>query len=199
MNPKLLISALAASAALALPAAAQEAGSFTLGVGFHAVDPKSDNGTLAGADAKVGSAARPTITAEYFIRDNLGVELLAALPFKHSVSLGGAKIGTVKHLPPVVSLQYHFANKTAFTPFVGLGLNYTTFFQEDSPLGDLKLKDSFGLAAHVGVDWAINDKAALRVDARWADIDSEATLDGTDIGTAEIDPLVYGVSYVIKF
>lgn len=147
----------------------------------------------------MGTSARPTITAEYFLRQNLGIELLAALPFKHSVSLGGANIGTVKQLPPVISVQYHFANKTAFTPFVGLGLNYTTFFQEDSPLGDLKLKDSFGLAAHVGVDWAINDKAALRVDARWADIDSKATLNGAAIGTAKIDPLVYGVSYVIKF
>ncbi len=199
MNPKLLFSALAASAALAMPAAAQEAGTITLGIGFHAVDPKSDNGVLAGANATVGTSARPTITAEYFLRDNLGIELLAALPFKHSVSLGGTQVGTVKQLPPVISVQYHFANKTAFTPFVGLGLNYTTFFQEDSPLGDLKLKDSFGLAAHVGVDWAINEKAALRVDARWADIDSKATLNGADIGTAEIDPMVYGVSYVIKF
>ena len=118
MNPKILLSALAASAALALPAAAQDAGTITLGLGFHAVDPKSDNGILAGADAKVGTAARPTITAEYFIRENLGVELLAALPFEHSVSLNGAKIGTVKHLPPVLSLQYHFANSSAFTPFI---------------------------------------------------------------------------------
>lgn len=199
MNPKILLSALAASAALALPAAAQDAGTITLGLGFHAVDPKSDNGLLAGANSSVGTSARPTITAEYFIRDNLGVELLAALPFKHSVALNGAKIGTVKQLPPVLSLQYHFANSSAFTPFVGLGLNYTTFFQEESSAGALKLGDSWGLAAHVGVDWAINDKAALRVDARWIDIDSKATLDGTPIGTAEIDPLAYGVSYVIKF
>jgi outer membrane protein len=200
MNPKVLISALATVAALsALPAAAQEKGTITIGLGFHAVDPKSDNGTLAGAAATIGTSARPSVTAEYFIRDNLGVELLAALPFKHSVSLDGAKIGTVKHLPPVISLQYHFANSSALTPFVGIGLNYTTFFQEESPLGDLKLKDSFGLAAHVGVDWALNDKAALRVDARWANIDSKATLDGADIGTAEIDPLVYGMAYVLKF
>lgn len=200
MNPKLLISALAAATALAaLPAAAQEKGTITIGLGFHAVDPQSDNGLVAGADATVGTSARPSVTAEYFIRDNLGIELLAALPFKHSVALDGAKIGTVKHLPPVISLQYHFANSSPLTPFVGLGLNYTTFFQEDSPLGDLKLADSWGLAAHIGVDWALNEKAALRVDARWADIDSDVTLDGAEIGTAEIDPVVYGLAYVFKF
>jgi outer membrane protein len=199
MNTKLFFAALATTTSLALPAAAQQAGDLTLGFGFHMVDPQSDNGTLAGSDAKVGTSARPTITAEYFIKDNLGVELLAALPFKHSVSLAGIKVGTVKQLPPVLSLQYHFANASAFTPFVGLGVNFTTFFSESSPLGDLRLKNSWGLAAHLGVDWAVNDKTALRVDARWADIDSKATLNGAEIGTAKIDPLVYGVSYVVKF
>ncbi|MFT4151397.1 MAG: OmpW family outer membrane protein [Paracoccaceae bacterium] len=199
MNPKSLISAAALAACAALPAAAQEAGTITFGLGLHQVNPKSDNGTIAGMSASVGSSTRPTITAEYFIRDNLGVELLAALPFKHSVSLDGTRIGTVKQLPPVVSLQYHFANGSKVTPFVGLGVNFTTFFDEDSGLGDLKLKNSWGLAAHVGVDVALNEKAALRIDARWADIDSKVSLNGAGIGTAEIDPVVYGMSYVWRF
>lgn len=199
MNPGSFISAAAIAVCAALPAAAQEAGTITFGLGFHQVNPKSDNGALAGLSSSVGSSSRPTITAEYFIRDNLGIELLAALPFKHSVSLNGTKIGTVKQLPPVVSLQYHFANSSKVTPFVGLGVNFTTFFSEDSALGDLKLKNSWGLAAHVGVDFALNEKSALRVDARWADIDSKVRLDGAEIGTAEIDPLVYGMAYVWKF
>lgn len=200
MNTKFLFAALATATALAtLPAAAQDAGTFTLGLGLGTVSPKSSPGQLAGADATIGDSTRPTITAEYFIRNNLGIELLAALPFKHSVSLDGDKIGTVKQLPPVLSLQYHFANSSPLTPFVGLGVNFTTFFQEDSPLGDIELKNSWGLAAHVGVDWALNDKAALRLDARWADIDTKARLDGAPIGSVSIDPLVYGVSYVIKF
>lgn len=199
MNPKLLISALALSATVALPAVAQDAGTITLGLGFHTVDPKSGNGTLAGADASVGSSTRPTVTAEYFIRQNIGIELLAALPFKHAVALNGATIGTVKQLPPVLSLQYHFANSSAVTPFVGLGVNFTTFFQEESALGDLQLKSSWGLAAHAGVDVKITEKGSLRLDARWADIDTKATLDGVSIGTADIDPLVYGLAYVHTF
>lgn len=199
MNPKLLISALALSATVALPAVAQDAGTITLGLGFHTVDPKSDNGTLAGAAASVGSSTRPTVTAEYFIRQNIGIELLAALPFKHAVALNGATIGTVKQLPPVLSLQYHFANSSAVTPFVGLGVNFTTFFQEESALGDLKLKNSWGLAAHAGVDVKITEKGSLRLDARWADIDTDATLDGVSIGTADIDPVVYGMAFVHTF
>ena len=112
---KLVRYALAASLALAaMPAFAQSAGHWTLGVGVHNVDPKSDNGTLTATPLgnlkmDIGSNARPTITGEYFLKDNLGVEILAALPFQHDINVVGVgKVGSTKHLPPTVSLQYHF-------------------------------------------------------------------------------------------
>ena len=58
---------------------------------------------------------------------------------------------------------------------------------------------SWGVAAHAGLDVAVTDKSALRFDVRWADIDSKVKLDGAKIGTANIDPMVYGVAYVMKF
>ena len=45
----------------------------------------------------------------------------------------------------------------------------------------------------------ISDRGALRVDMRWIDIDSDASLNGNRIGTVNIDPLVYGVAYVHRF
>lgn len=185
--------------ALAAPAFAQSRGDWTVGVGVGYVNPKSNNGTLAGASATVDSDARPIFTAEYFIRDNLGIELLAATPFKHDVKVGGAYAGTVKHLPPTLSLNYHFVTQSAFKPFVGLGINYTTFFDEKSPLGNISLDDSWGVAAHAGVDYQISDSGALRFDLRWIDIDTDVKLNGTSIGTANIDPVVVGVSYIHRF
>ncbi len=41
--------------------------------------------------------------------------------------LNGAKIGTLKHLPPTLLAQYHFTNLGAFKPYVGAGINYTRF------------------------------------------------------------------------
>jgi len=38
----------------------------------------------------------------------------------------------------------------------------------------LKLDDSFGLAAHAGIDFKVNDRGAIRLDARWIDIDTDA-------------------------
>jgi len=203
----LLLAALAAAVSLAAaPAMAQSKGDWTLSAGVHQVAPKSNNGSLAGGTLKVDvdSDIKPTITGEYFIADNLGIEVLAALPFKHDISIDGlGRVGSTKHLPPVVSLQYHFNSAGKVSPFIGVGLNYTTFFSEDTTGAlagsKLKLQDSWGLAAHAGMDFAIGDKGALRVDLRWIDIDSKVKLNGEKIGTVNIDPLAYGVSYVFKF
>lgn len=198
---------LAAVAALLLstPALAQEAGDWTFSVGAHVVNPKSDNGSLAGGtlDTDVGNDWRPTITAEYFFSPRWGVEILAALPFEHDIRLNGVAAGSTKHLPPTVSLQYHFVGSARVKPFLGAGLNYTVFFEEDTrgPLAgtDLELDNSFGLAAHAGVDFAVGKGKWLRLDARWIDIDTDVKVDGANVGTVNIDPMVYGAAFVWAF
>jgi len=196
------VSALALGATLsglAAPAMAQSQGDWSFGVGIINVNPKSDNGSLAGAAATLGDDTQLSLTAEYFIRDTLGIELLAASPFEHEISLGGSSIGTTKHLPPTLSLVYHVPTAGKVKPFVGLGVNYTTFFEEQTALGTLKLDDSFGLAATVGADWQISDHGALRLNVRYMDIDTDAHLNGASIGTAEVDPITVGLSYVHRF
>ena len=195
----------------ATPALAQSAGTWTLGVGVHNVVPRSDNGTLTATplgnlDVDVGSNTRPTITGEYFLKDNLGLEVLAALPFQHDINVVGVgQVGSTKHLPPTVSLQYHFGSGKV-KPFVGLGLNYTTFFSTKSEGAiagtDLELSDSWGLAGHIGIDFQVSEKAAIRVDYRKIDIDTDVKLNGANLGTnntVNIDPSVYGIAYVFQF
>ena len=209
---KLVRCILVAGLALAaMPAFAQSAGHWTVGVGAHNVAPKSGNGTLTATPLgnlamDVGSNARPTITAEYFLKDNLGIEVLAALPFQHDIAVVGVgKVGTTRHLPPTVSLQYHFGEGRV-RPFVGAGVNFTTFFStktEGAIAGaDLDLSNSWGLAGHLGVDFQIGEKAAIRVDYRKIDIDTKVKLNGANLGTSNtvnIDPSVYGVAYVFQF
>ncbi|MBY5989216.1 MULTISPECIES: OmpW/AlkL family protein [Roseovarius] len=196
--------ALAALVAGAAPALAQERGDVSLGIGLAGVIPESGNGVLAGpTPISVDNGYSLSLTGEYFIANNLGVELLAAWPFAHDVDTGGVKIGEVKHLPPTLSLQYHFTNKGNITPFIGAGLNYTTFTESKAvgPLAgnDLDLDDSWGLALHAGLDYRVSDKGALRTDVRWMNIESDVKLNGVDIGKAKINPWVFGVSYVHTF
>ena len=205
---------LLAVAALALatsPAFAQSAGSWTVGIGAHQVAPESNNGTLAATPLgnlrmDIGDNVRPTITAEYFIQDNLGLEVLAALPFQHDIAVVGVgNVGSTKQLPPTVSLQYHFGEGKV-RPFLGAGLNYTRFFgtKAEGPIAGtrLELSDSWGLAGHVGIDFQVGAKGAIRVDYRKIDIDTDVKLDGAKLGsnnTVNIDPSVYGIAYVFQF
>lgn len=185
---------------IGVPALAQSQGDWTIGVGVGYLDPKSGNGTLAGGEADVDADTRPIFTAEYFIRDNLGIELLASTPFDHDISIDGiGDAGSTNHLPPTLSLNYHFPTQTALKPFVGAGLNYTIFFDEDSDLGDLDIEDSLGISLQAGVDYAVSDTGALRLNVRWFDIDSDVELNGTKIGEVEIDPWLVGLSYVFRF
>ncbi|WP_288941923.1 OmpW family outer membrane protein [uncultured Roseovarius sp.] len=196
-----LATALASAAA---PALAQEQGDMTLGFGFASVMPADKTNTTLAGTLSVDDNVRPTLTFEYFVADNIGVEVLAAWPFEHTVShpaLGD--IVKTKHLPPTISVNYHFTNKSSVTPFVGVGVNYTTFW-DDNAIGLLtgtpvSLDDSWGIALHAGLDFKLTERSSLRTDIRWIDIDTDVTVGGTDIGTVSIDPLVVGVSYVMKF
>ena len=205
----LLLAAIAAGLSMT-PAMAETAGTWTVGVGAGYVDPDSDNGTLANGAFKteVDSDVRPIITGEYFVADNVGIELLAALPFHHDIDLTNTVTGDVTKaktqlLPPTLSLQYHFDNVHAnVKPFIGVGANYTTFFKEriyDGNDSDLEIDDSWGVAGHVGLDFKLNPTDAVRIDARYIDLEPDVKLNGADIGSVKIDPWVYGISYVKRF
>nr|WP_289055784.1 OmpW family outer membrane protein [uncultured Psychrobacter sp.] len=202
---------LAAATALTMTSAfAVPAGTWTVAAGAHYVDPKSDNGTLNnGLSVDVDGDVRPTISGEYFIADNVGVELLAAIPFHHDITLTDANGNEVdaktQHLPPTLSVQYHFDGYNMpmnLKPFVGVGVNYTTFFKERVYLGngnDLELDDSVGVAGHIGLDIPYAPTESFRIDARYMDIKTDASLNDSDLGEVDISPWVYGVAFVKQF
>lgn len=199
------LSLAAALACTAAPVLAQEQGDFTFGIGVATIIPEGGDGALLGGGLPidVGNGTSLTLTGEYFIFDNVGIELLAAYPFNHDIRAAGGIIGEVDHLPPTLSLQYHFTNQSRVTPFVGLGINYTTFVSDDARgalAGNaLDLDDSFGVALHAGLDYAFTEKDAMRVDFRYIQIEPDVKLNGVDIGKAEINPLIFGLSYIRKF
>lgn len=185
-----LVAATATTAAIAAPA-----GTWTIGAGAAYVDPKSNPGLELSVDEDV----RPSVTFEYFPVKNVGIELLAAHPFKHDIESKGEKVGSVKLLPPTLSLQYHFDNGGKVVPFIGAGVNYTTFFKERLAVSDLELKDNWGAAGHVGVDFKLTDRDAVRLDARYIDLKTDVKIDGANKGELDLSPWVYGVSFVKSF
>jgi len=221
MNHKHILSLTAAaflSTAAAMPAAAYEAGDWIVRIGGSNIAPKQDNGDILGLGITVDDDSTLSITGEYMVSPVFGIELLASTPFEHDVSVAGIQVSTVKHLPPTLSLNYHFDTGMDLKPYVGVGLNYTTFFSEkntqgfvalDGALGGstpvagdpkLTLDDSFGIALQAGVDLMVNESTSINVGVRWIDIDADILLNGADTGvSAEIDPLVYTLSIGYKF
>ncbi|MDT8320362.1 MAG: OmpW family outer membrane protein [Xanthomonadales bacterium] len=181
-------------------AIAMEPGDWLIRFGLSNADPKSNNHDVV----EVDSAVSATFNVDYMMTANWSVEVLAAYPFEHDIHLiGGPKVGETKHLPPTVSLNYHFLADAAFQPYVGLGVNYTNFFSEKT-MGALEgtsldLDDSWGFAAQVGADIMLGEAWFLNVNARYIDIETDATLDGAPLGTVEIDPWVYGAHLGFRF
>ncbi len=179
---------------------AHEEGDWLFRFGGSYIDPKSNNHEVVSVDSALGV----TFNLSYMMTDNWSVELLAALPYKHDIELlNGDKVGSTKHLPPTVSLQYHFAPQAKIQPYVGLGVNYTLFFSEKTQGAlegaDLDLGRSWGIAGELGVDIPLNEKWFLNLDARYINIETKAKLDGADLGKVKISPMVYGVHVGLKF
>lgn len=204
MKAKVTVLAALALGAGLLPAVhAQDTSPWVFRVGAHVVNPKSDNGTLAGMKASIGSDTKPTFSLEYFFDPHWSVDVLAALPFKHTVRLDGTAAATTKQLPPTVGVNYHFLPGAAVSPFVGAGLNYTRFFQTRGvgPLqgAHVAIASSFGAAAHAGLDVRLDERWLLTADVRWMRIGGEVKVDGARVGKAKVDPLAYGLSVGYRF
>lgn len=175
------------------------------------VSPNDSSTGFSGAPtitARVDGDTKPSFTIVYMMTDNLGFEVLAALPFSATIGAdaGATDLGTVAttdYLPPTFSLQYYFNNTQKIRPYVGAGLNYTTFFntKTEGALANtsLSLKDSFGLAAQAGVDFDLNKDWFLNADIRYIKIKTQA--DSSALGTADvtIDPWVYTLGVGYKF
>jgi len=194
------VSGLVLSMGLANTAIAFEPGDWLVRAGATVVDPKSDNSDIVSVD----SATSFTFNFTYMMTDIWGVELLAAYPFEHDISLlDGTKVATTKQLPPTVSIQYHFMPTSKFQPYIGLGINYTNFFSEKTmgPLEgtNLSLGDSWGFAGQIGFDVMIGENWFLNVDGRYMNIETKAKLDGNSLGTVKIDPMVYGANIGFRF
>jgi outer membrane protein len=214
--------------ALAAPAAhAYQAGDMILRAGAITTAPNESSGDLkfdgnkvSGTKATLDSDTQLGLTFAYMLTDHIGLELLAATPFKHTVAvkgLGGGldgKLADIKQLPPTLSLQYYpMEPNSRFQPYAGVGINYTLFFDEDlssarkqQGFSNLKLQDSVGIAGQLGMDYLLTDNLLVNASVWYVDIDTKASVNGpTALGysktkvNVDVDPWVYMVGLGYKF
>lgn len=201
---KRLAIAAAVLALFAQSAVAAEASPFQVRVRAVKLSPadKSDpvGGTGAADRISVASKTIPDIDISYFITPNIAAELVLTVPQKHDVYLDGGKIGSFKHLPPTLTLQYHFAPNTGFNPYVGAGINYTLIHGVDLLGGKGGLEhNSIGLALQAGFDIKLDDKWSLNFDIKKIQIRSDVSLSGAKISNVKVDPTLVGVGLGYRF
>ncbi|MGD8616927.1 MAG: OmpW family outer membrane protein [Gammaproteobacteria bacterium] len=199
-------------------ALAYEKGDMMLRLGAAGVYPTGESDSLdavPGGKVEADSAWSLGITFTYMLTDQLGLGVLGAWPFEHDIEGQGTisdlgDVGETKHLPPTVTLQWHFPTGSSFHPYVGAGFNYTYFFDEDTKgdLGDtgadLDIDDSWGFAGEVGLDYELQNEWLLSGQIWYIGIEPEAKITGGTLGLdekidVEIDPWVFLLSAGKKF
>lgn len=202
MTKKLCFALAAVAALAAAPAAsAQVAGDLLVRARLVNIEPANQD-NIPTLDVSVSSKVIPEFDFTYFLSPSLSAELILTYPQKHNVSANGSPVGTLKHLPPTLTLQYRFNDLGlgAFTPYVGAGLNYTRFSSVNLGGGTLSVdKNSFGLALQAGVDYAIDKTWSVNFDVKKVQIRTDLKTATGTLGTLKVDPLLVGVGVGYKF
>lgn len=200
MNKTLRVVALAALSVAALtPVMAQES-PWLVRVRALNIDPANKNTTPV-ANLGVNAKLIPEVDISYFFSPNIAAELILTYPQKHNIKSGDTVIGKVSHLPPTLTVQYHFMPQdTALRPYVGAGVNYTNFTAVSLPAGLNIKRNSFGWAVQAGLDIPLNKQWSLNFDVKKVQIHADVkTAAGAGLGTLKVDPVLLGVGLGYRF
>ena len=167
------------------------------------VDMKNSGDTATTSALTVDDKTIPEVDISYFFNKNVAAELILTVPQKQHVYLNGADLGTFKHLPPTLTLQYHFTNFNGFKPYVGAGLNFTKIDKENikvtNPNDTYLSNNSVGAALQVGVDVPLTKQVSLNFDVKKVQIKTHVYVGGADAGTLKLDPVLLGVGVGYRF
>lgn len=204
MNTQRWLIAFAAAAALPLAAQAQDTGNWLVRARALYLDSADKDST--GFGLSINNKTFPELDISYFLTPNLAAELILTYPQKQTVhsTVVGADIGTFKHLPPTLTLQYHFIGLGSFRPYVGAGVNYTNlssvrFNSNVSALG-LGLKhNSVGLALQAGVDVPVGGGWLINADVKKVQIGTTVYSHGSEVGKFKVNPVLISLGVGKRF
>ncbi len=170
-------------------------------VNIAPADKSDPIGGVGAADRlTVSNKTIPEVDVSYFFTPNIAAELILTYPQKHTVALDGVDIGSFKHLPPTLTLQYHFMPEKQFSPYVGAGINYTNISSVNLLNGAGSLEhNSVGFALQAGADFKIDKNWSINVDVKKVQIRSDVAIAGAKVSAVKIDPLLVGIGVGYRF
>lgn len=200
-------STLSLLATVALLACSGAMAQYTVRMGGAYVDPNSSAGTATGPLTPPGAlslSVKPQSTVFFCVSRELDehwdVQLALGLPPTHDVVLkvtkasalpasvaaqDGVLIAKVRQVAPALFANYKFGDaSSSFRPFVGVGINYTTFDKTESTAANnsvnggpttIRLSDSWGAAWQAGAIYKIDKSWSVSGTYTTADVKSVIT------------------------
>ncbi len=171
----------------------------------RAVYLKSANKDSTGLDLSINDKTLPEVDITRFFTPQIAAELVLTYPQRQTLSAGGTPIGSLKHLPPVLSLQYHFTDLPGVRPYLGAGVNYTRFSDVSfSPAVNTALqpsikKNSFGLALQAGLDVPVGGGWLLNADVKKVQLATDVSSFGNKVGNFAVNPWLLSVGVGRRF
>lgn len=170
-------------------------------------------------DLMVGGAAFPgaglstfehqTVSAQFawFFTDTIAVN--ATLGFPPTISIYGAgsigalpMLGKATYGPTALTLQWHPVSTGRVRPYVGVGGSYMIVFgTQDGAFENLEVDNDLGWAFEAGVDFPLDDRFSMFLDAKKALLRPTATgsfMGESVVGQTRLDPWAFTGGISIK-
>lgn len=178
---------------------AQASGESPWMVRVRSVHLDSSNNDSTPLGLSINNKTFGEVDVTYFLSPNLAAELVLTTPQKQTVYANGSEIGSFKHLPPSLLMQYHFTDLQGIKPYVGAGINYTRFSDVALPAGVSLDSHSWGWAFQAGLDIPLDRNWSINLDVKKAYIRSDIYAAGSSIGRLRVDPILYAVGLGYRF
>jgi OOP family OmpA-OmpF porin len=168
---------------------------------------RSDALSLAGPPPQVvpadqvhsDSAWAAELALEYFFTSHWSAELALNLPRTHDLSAEGSRVGTFRLMPDYLTAKYNFNPEGRFRPYLGAGLNVSSFYDQSAAPGLALSRTTAGPAAQAGFDVQLSEHWLLNLDAKWARVRPTVSLAGAPLGQLHLDPMLYSLGIGYRF
>ncbi|HEU5048072.1 MAG TPA: OmpW family protein [Rickettsiales bacterium] len=172
-------------------------------VRVRAIDvmPQVSSQLSIGGTVSVDNSAVPELDITHFFTPNIAAELILATT-KHDLrTSSGLDAGSVRVLPPTLTMQYHFTQFNAVKPYIGAGVNYTVFYDaKPGVLNNVTYQDNFGAALQAGADFPIADNWYFNIDAKKLFLSTTAKFNNEAVrANVDLNPWIIGAGIGYRF
>ena len=150
----------------------------------------------------------PSLQIGRRLSDNFALSLTVGLP--PEIKINGrcalepfGELASTTYGPTVLTAQFKPITNGPVQPYIGAGVSYMIIFDaDDGAFQDVEIDDDFGPAIEAGVDFMLNERFGLFLDAKKAFLrtESRGTFGGAPVvGKVRMDPWAFSSGIVFRF